>query len=96
MLFTMNSNNGQGFSLDTKTEAGMRRLISRLPEWQSEIEQWVQKDDDFREICQDYEDGAQFLAGLRQASSSAAPGQIAEYETLLKELEDEALCYLQE
>lgn len=94
MSSSIDTHNGQDISADAKAVAGMEQLILQLPEWQTQIEQRVVKDPAFREICQDYHEIKRAIADWQQRASPYADRWIQDYETLLQELEAEALFCL--
>jgi hypothetical protein len=94
MSYSTDTHTGHDPGSDDKAIAGMRQLIQRLPEWQAQIEQRVRHDREFREICQDYQEVVQAIAGWRKRASPQADRCIRDYEMLLQELEAEALFCL--
>ena len=72
----------------------MEQLFEQFSKWQPEIEQLFQKNTDFQEICQDYEEVLSLLATWT-APANANPATIQGYRELLNSLEAEIMDCLQ-
>ena len=72
----------------------MELINKQFPAWQSKIEQLYQENEDFQEMCQDYEEVRSLLTTWTTATE-VNPSIIDEYRTLLKELEAEIMEALQ-
>jgi hypothetical protein len=69
-------------------------LARRFPQYASKIRQLRARDPDFRSICDDYDDARRALKHW-EAAGQAASERVAEYQEILKELEEEALAILE-
>ena len=83
-----------GIKAEKKGVVDMDLINRQFPVWQSKMEQLYQENEDFREMCQDYEEVHNLLATWT-SSTEVNPAIIAEYRTLLKELEAEIMEALQ-
>jgi outer membrane protein assembly factor BamD (BamD/ComL family) len=68
-------------------------LVSRLPRHEFAIRRLYVRDPEFRAVCDDYGEVHRALKHW-QAADQAVPGRVAEYRRMLKELEAEALTFL--
>jgi hypothetical protein len=72
---------------------GIESLACRFPKHASSIRRLRARDPIFRSICDDHADAQRALEHW-QAAADAAPGRVAEYREIVKELEAEALAIL--
>jgi hypothetical protein len=77
------------------TKELIRHLQGQLPDAQQRIIERLPGDEDFREICREYEECAKCLIYWR-SSARRNRDRIEEYADLLQELEQEILRLLQE
>jgi hypothetical protein len=73
----------------------MRLLNERFPHVCEKAERLFEQDEDFRELCEDYESCTRTVARLERGTPSAE-GMRKEYGALLLRLECELLRYLEE
>lgn len=73
----------------------IRHLEAQLPDAQERIIERLPGDENFREICLEYEDCAKSLAYWR-SSQQPNSDRVDEYAQLLQELEHEVLRLLQD
>jgi len=70
------------------------RIVQRLPNLRTKIVDRLVGDTVFQSLCHDYDRCDQALRRF-QTQSETVPERIAEYEQLLKELEDDVLGLLE-
>jgi uncharacterized protein YdcH (DUF465 family) len=73
----------------------LKFLNERFHEVRDEMARLFERDEDFRELCEDYKSCAQTVARL-QSSGLTTEGLRKEYSALLLRLERELLRYLEE
>ena len=72
-----------------------KHVVMRFPEWREDIVLLLRDDEDFKEMCLDYEEVVYFLE--RGHNDPKAAGQtITEHRRLMEDLEAEILECLQE
>jgi hypothetical protein len=69
-------------------------LARRFPQHASTIRRLQARDPSFRSICDDYGEAQRALKHW-EAAGQTAPGRVAEYREIVKELEAEALAILE-
>ena len=72
----------------------MESILSKLPDWHTEIQQLYQEDEDFQEMCADYGEINSLLCNWNDPVE-ADPVIINEYTTLLKKIEAEIMEVLE-
>ena len=73
----------------------MENVLTKYPELQSEIRRLSQEDEDFQEMCQDYEEVCSLMANLT-ATADRHPATMEGYQKLLESLSEEIMEALQE
>ena len=63
-------------------------ILERLPELRTQIIDRLAGDMDFQSLCHDYDRCAEALGSFRE-EAERVPDRVAEYEQLLRELEDD-------
>ncbi len=64
-------------------------IVERFPEREADIRHLYQENEDFQEMCQDYNEVSMLLVAWAKKSSEVNATTIEDYQTLLKELEAE-------
>jgi hypothetical protein len=70
-------------------------LARRHPEHAWTIRQLHRRDEEFRDLCEDYGEALSALQHWRQASSGPAQERVAEYHQLATELAERVLAYVE-
>ena len=73
---------------ELKRRAGMETIVKKLPKWQAEIQHLYLEDEDFQEMCADYEEIHSLLANWTDPAEFD-PTVIDEYTVLLAKIEAE-------
>lgn len=69
--------------------AGLTLVVSRFPEKAALVRRLALRDEGFRGLCEDYALAKQSLAGFEARKDAAVRPEIADYRTVIGELEDE-------
>ena len=71
-------------------------VIKRFPEHTAVLQRLFKSDDEFLTLCDDYQMCKEALAYWSNSDSDQAPSRANEYQSLLKELENEILFNVHE
>jgi predicted nucleotidyltransferase len=90
-----------GGAAETRVRAmeDIRAIVTRLPRRELDIRRRCARDADFKSICMDYEEAARVLRYWQKVAQMGdrkkeADRNVAEYQSLLDELEAEILAHL--
>lgn len=75
--------------------AAMAGVLERFPEYRSSLERLWSIDADFQNLCEEYQDCADAFRYWKESPADEASSRRSEYEVLLRDLEEEILCYLE-
>ena len=78
------------------TQMGLARAVARFPEAATALRRLALTDPAFREICEEYALAQQSLAGFEARLDAAERPEIADYRTVIVELENEIYRFLEE
>lgn len=76
-------------------EAGLARVIARFPAAAATLRTLADTDAGFREICEEYALAQQSLAGFEARTDAAERPEIADYRTVIAELEVEIARFIE-
>ena len=68
-------------------------LMERFPESKDKIKKYLDQDENFKELCENYEDAWKMLQFLSKNEGEKS-NMIKEYKIILEELESEIKCRL--